>query len=592
MSDYDSKAIEDKAVNEVIRYFEDSKVVATYLANNDKEPFFDGNLYLYQGGERDNTHYIGRVAVQVKGKDLVKFKKGVFSYPIEMTDLKAYLHEGIAFFVVQEVKRKKRFFYRLLTPVELRSIIMNKPENGTVSVRLNRATDRDIKKVESELIEFERNCRKQVSFVDTKPLDFEDLQKRGIHSFSVEVTAKSTKGPFYALTSTPVFLYANLGEGIQVPIGEGPANLSFSQVVDDMVSVKGEVFFKSFKMTIDRGLLTINVSECFSLSYDPNDLKKKANFLFKRGAKKLKDAINEASFLLALQINKEVTIGKITIPIPFPDNHQISEGLDKQLKVWRSLDETFKMLGCNKDLDLSLLKDSDGSTIEILISMIRDSCSLSLNNVTPGINIVELANMRLWLLIYKGDDDKHIMKNFFDKSLGMTVSYRYPEGVLGESIYSWFDRKKLIDCDNFPYDDVVGSYEELKNVNPHAYERENLFLLELIAAYDKTDDNEKKKLMFDAAYDISQWLIVHDDEHIIQNQLNKFQLIKRGSGLSDDDEKELKRLQLENTSNVEISYAISLLLDDKASYEYYWGKMDQKIRNIYKKRMPIYIFHA
>ena len=90
MSDYDSKAIEDKAVNEVNRYFEDSKIVATYIANNDKEPFFDGHLYLYAGGVRDNEHYSGRVAAQVKGKDLGEFKDGVFSYPVEMTDLKAY----------------------------------------------------------------------------------------------------------------------------------------------------------------------------------------------------------------------------------------------------------------------------------------------------------------------------------------------------------------------------------------------------------------------------------------------------------------------------------------------------------------------
>ena len=83
MSDYDSKHIEDKAVNEVIRYFEDSKIVATYIANNDKEPFFDGHLYLYAGGKRDNEHYSGRVAAQVKGKDLGEFKNVYSATPLK-----------------------------------------------------------------------------------------------------------------------------------------------------------------------------------------------------------------------------------------------------------------------------------------------------------------------------------------------------------------------------------------------------------------------------------------------------------------------------------------------------------------------------
>ena len=146
MADYDSKATEDKAVTEVLRFFENSKIVAAHIGYGEKTPFFDGYLFLYAGGKRDNDHYTGRVAVQVKGKNLGEFKDGVFSYPIEMHDLKAYLHEGIAYFVVQEVKRKKRLYYKLLTPVDLRTIIKEKEGQDSVSVSLKRATDRDIKK--------------------------------------------------------------------------------------------------------------------------------------------------------------------------------------------------------------------------------------------------------------------------------------------------------------------------------------------------------------------------------------------------------------------------------------------------------------
>ena len=82
MSDFDSKAIEDRAATEVLRYFEVSKVVGAYIQIGDREPFFDGHLYLYNNGLRDNEHYTGRVAAQVKGKNLVEFKDGVYSYQI------------------------------------------------------------------------------------------------------------------------------------------------------------------------------------------------------------------------------------------------------------------------------------------------------------------------------------------------------------------------------------------------------------------------------------------------------------------------------------------------------------------------------
>ena len=190
MAEYDSRAIEKLAVIEVERYFQYSKIVSTFIKDGDKEPFFDGNLYLYAGGIRDNDHYTGRVAVQVKGENLGEFKDGVYSYPIEMNDLKAYLHGGIAYFVVQEVKKRKKLYYKLLTPVELRSLIREKDGQKTVSVRMKPAQDRDLKNVEVELLQFERDCRKQVSYADAPTFDFKEWDKLGIHKFSIDLTVR------------------------------------------------------------------------------------------------------------------------------------------------------------------------------------------------------------------------------------------------------------------------------------------------------------------------------------------------------------------------------------------------------------------
>lgn len=589
----DSKAIEQKAIIEVIRYFEDSRTVATYLNDNDKEPFYDGSLYLYRGLRRDNPHYIGRVAVQVKGEYLGEFKDGIYSYPVEMDAIRAYLHEGIAYFVVQEVKRKKRIFYRLLTPIELRSIIDEKGEQGTYSIRLRRARDKDIKDIEAELIQFERDCNRQVSFVDNKPIEFEDLEKMKIHQFSVDVTVKSKRvNIFQAITEKPLFIYANVHDDLKVPIGTGRASIALIKDVNLPVVVNGKTFFDHYRSKMENGKQTIIVGDCFTLQFDPNDRKRQATLNIRRSSKLLKDVINEAEFLIELQAAKELTIGKQKLPIPFPDEHEMMIGLPERLKAWHELDDTLRMIGTNMDMDMSLVNRKDETAIETIIDMVYHGNARTLKRATIGINNVSIANLHLWLLVYKNNDGKYEIKNLFDKSLGFKATYQYPEGKFEESMYSGFNRERLMACDNFPYDDVIPSYEALREVNPHIYERGNLFLMELISAYDKTADEEKRKTMYEAALKIADWLIQNDKEdNALQNLINKYQLLKRNPGLTDEEKKQLKCLQLENTAGDEYSYAIALLLDDKDTYEYYWDKMNEETKKVFRDILPIYKFH-
>ena len=241
---------------------------------------------------------------------------------------------------------------------------------------------------------------------------------------------------------------------------------------------------------------------------------------------------------------------------------------------------------------MSIVKKKDETTIDILIDMVGHGNERSLKGVTLGVNNIKLANLNLWLVIYKNEHDKHVIKSFFDPTLGMQVSYKYPEGSLSESLYSWFDRQKIMDCDNLPYDDVIPSYELLKEVNPHIYERANSFLLELIAAYDKETDNQKKQLLYDTATKINQWLIVNDlKENRTVHRLNLYQILKRSPGLKEEDVAELKKIQIENSRDDQVQYAVALLLGDKDTYEYYWKKLDAETQKAYQERMPIYIFH-
>ena len=43
----DTKAIEEKALNYLKSFIEDSRVISQFIDDNDKEPCWDGHLYLY-----------------------------------------------------------------------------------------------------------------------------------------------------------------------------------------------------------------------------------------------------------------------------------------------------------------------------------------------------------------------------------------------------------------------------------------------------------------------------------------------------------------------------------------------------------------
>lgn len=593
-NDNDSKAIEDKAVNEVNCFFEDSKVVSAFLQKNDREPFFDGHLYLYHSGKRDTIHYTGRVAVQIKGKILDEFTDGYYSYSVEMTDLKAYLPRGIAYFVVQEVKKSKRLFYRLLAPIELRTIINKKPDNNTVSIRLKRAKKRDMKKIETELLQFDRDCQKQTSFAYSNPLDLSELMGKGINSFTFDITCeRNSVFPLLDLTAEPIFVYANYDESIQIPVGTGKASVILVKDVFENVSIKGKVYYDHYESRIEKGCFVANVGGSFTLLIQPDKKKNsQATMNVKCCAKKLKDVLREAEFILALQKEKEITIGNQTYPIPFPDENELTKVLEKNLKAWHELDDMLNILGCSMDLDMSQITKRDGRTIDILIDMIIKGTPHILKNVKSCVNNVQIANLHLWLVIFQDKEGNHIVKNLFDKSLGLKAYHDYPEGRLEESVCSCFNRNALLNCDNFPFKEIIHSYESLKNVNPHIYEQGNLFLLELIAAYDLTNEEDRKKVLYQAATTVSDWLLQKDaEEYKVQNQLNRFQLLKREPGLTKEDRKTLKHMQFENAGNVEVAYAIALLLDDKTSYEYYWNKMSKEIQDLYRDCYPIFKFH-
>ena len=65
-----SKQIEDIAAHTVSLYFSKSNTVSPYIATNDKEPCWDGNLYLYTNPDKTNASLYGEYLFKLKVRHL------------------------------------------------------------------------------------------------------------------------------------------------------------------------------------------------------------------------------------------------------------------------------------------------------------------------------------------------------------------------------------------------------------------------------------------------------------------------------------------------------------------------------------------
>ena len=89
-----SKSIETLSVNAVKNSIVTSEFLDQFIADNDKEPSWDGFVYIYGDKSKKKSTLKGRMPVQVKGKECDDHSKETISFSMTTVDLKYYLYDG------------------------------------------------------------------------------------------------------------------------------------------------------------------------------------------------------------------------------------------------------------------------------------------------------------------------------------------------------------------------------------------------------------------------------------------------------------------------------------------------------------------
>ena len=592
----DRKAIEEKALLCFKEYIVDSEVISQFIDENDKEPCWDGHIYLYSEPQKDKKHLIGRIPVQIKGTEVRRFISKKYHFKIEVDDLKAYLHEPTVYIVCQEKENSKerKLFYRRLLPETIKNILKGKEKQNSVSVLMH--------SVPESLIEFENlmkvfhgDSKKQLSFADKKSLTMDDARKRGINEFSFLMPTK-IMSPIelmkYASTHTS-FIYAKIDKDldIEVPIADGPFSFKFRQDVKKEIAVNGKIFYDSYTNEIIDGKMIISINDFLILTL-PLENKKEIKLEIKNHLNSLKSSIKEHDFLLAIHDAGELTINGFTIKLKINEKNNI-EQIRQKVFQWKRLQKVLEILHVNKDLDLSSITEEQGQFIDILIDTFLNKNSISIEKKENTILLQEISNVKLLMYIYTNSEGKGVLGDFFDHRIYIRYQVNTSKTIKA-SPFSYLQNEDLwVKCDNIPYEMQISSYKNLGGDYEHIYELANLDLLSMIKAYDvvEKDDTHKRAQLLEAINNLDNWLLSTDksDERHLIHTINHYQIIKRHRCYTEDEIDSIKSLYTNDEISMQIKVCLSLLLDDMQSF-HTWYKNCTDSEKTQLKSWPIWRF--
>lgn len=589
----DKKAIETISVNAV----RDSIVMSGYLdqfiPDNDKEPFWDGSVYIYKTKEHKKENFTGRMPVQVKGKEFQDLSKSEISFSVDLVDLKGYLTEGgTVFFVVYIANNGllKKIYYNALTPIKIRMILESAKGQKTKTIKFKEfPTDNDEKA--NVFFSCYQNCQMQTSFSNAKLFSLEELRKEvEIESLTIPLSGvRINKDPQMALVKNEVYVYANVkGSSIPQPLNFVPQNLHTSQEISTEITINGKLFYS--KVTIVKSAKTIEyqIGESLKLTTINGTNELKINYT---ASDKIQTLALDLDFMLSYIEAGYFESEGHKFPFNFDSadfsNFDIEEQ-KKILEVAKRANETLKILGCKKPLSIKGLSDVDWRNIERLnAAFIDNKPAEGLKENLPPVCMMKIGNLNIVIALQKQDGNKNAyeIKDFF--ATEMLAVYQSGEDEQRPiSQYAVLTAEDLIKADNVKCDVFLPSFQKIEK-HDRTFERANWFLLDLITVYDKTGNKE----FLNVAKDFAEWISTSTDDEMPYHikTLNLLQVIKRMRKLNEEEIKTLYNITSEQDVQNSTMVGVYLLLDQQVPAEMFFAKMEPNEQTEFMK-YPIYHF--
>lgn len=586
-------AIETLSVDAVRDSVMMSDFLDQYIPDNDKEPFWDGGVYIYKNKNHTKDNFTGRMPVQVKGKVCDDFSEDEISYQIKTADLRAYLADGGTVYFVVYIGNKglrKKIYYVELTPVRIRAILHEAKKQKSKAVKF-KAFPTDNNKKATIFMNCFQNCKKQASFADAPLFSLEELQSQGVlENITIPLSGVDIqKDPQMALINNDIYMYANIkGSSIPQPLEMLPKSIHTHEDVEASVTIEGKEFYNKVRIVKSAESTKYVLGHSFSLTSVHGNNGIKMNY---KTVDDVRVIAKDLDFMLSYIDAGYLEINGQKISFEHEDADYSNFDIEHQRKILNFSKKAVKVLDilqCDKKLLMSSLENEDCRNINRLYSALVDKQQVKgLKQDLPLISYMKIGNLNFIIVLHKVENEPgtYRIEDFFGAKL--VAAYDGNDGEkLPMSPYAILKSDDLIKADNVKWELLLPSF---KYVDKHeeTFERANHFLLDLLSAYDKCENDN----ILDTAKDFAEWISTAPDNELSKTitMLNLLQVVKRMRELNEDERNSLYKIITEEGAQNSAIVGAYLLLDQQSLAKMYFDKMKPDEQEEFMK-YPIYHF--
>lgn len=600
----DAKTIETLSINAVRDSIVVSDFLDQYIADNDKEPSWDGFVYIYNVKSKKKSELAGRVPVQVKGIICDDFSKSEISYPVSIADMNNYLHDGgVIYFVVYISKDgiNKKIYYQTLTPVKLKSHIFGIKK--TDNEKLKKQKTKNLKFIEfpndnnrkaTIFLNFDNNSKKQASFSKTDIFSIDDIERLEEQDLLMQLSLTvsgygygKTKNDIYkAFLENEVYLYADIkGSNISHPVDVIPTNLLIKEKELKAISISGKKFYSKFSRIKSLERTVVKIGDSLSIEINENTKLVKFNY---NPSPMLRQRVKDLEFFINIVNEKCFFIDNVKIPFDLSDDEIGKINVDEQKK---SLEYYLKMvtvldtLHIDDDININELTEQERREFHNLVIAFADKKPVpNLKPDLPTICYISIANIKLMLIFEKCIDSNNTYNIYDFFCSNFALFYETPDGEeLRTSLYSALQKDEYLQIRNIDYDSILPSYKLIEKENKQIFDRANNDLLMMLLAYDESIIKNPQLLR--VAKDLAKW-ILQEDKLVLPYEikiLNYLQVIRRERELNIDEVKELCTIIADNPMREDVITGAYLLLGDQMAAEIHFEKMEQELQKGFRE---------
>lgn len=550
--------------------------LSSYINSGDKEPSWDGNIYLHED-EKKTKHNIYKIPVQVKGKGVSKWNKQRITYPVSVTDLENYLHDGGTIFFVVYIDKKtgdaKQIFYSILLPKKVDDLLKNTTGKST-SIVLYPFPDDEIGKVNVFLF-FKSHKEKQAVMLGQPNFDVKELAKKGmIDKMSFTFSAiglTEEKIPQIMVNQKEFYLYANIkGTELSFPF-EYVQDISYAvveKVVENPVRINGIQYYDSYKVIYSSKGNMFKFGESTVMRFERivNDSEQDMvqSSIKVKICGDLRVRTNDLEFALSMIDFQKIEIAGVEIPTHVSEDEKKKFGYEKQkenLVFLKKCCRVLEELKIKKDLNIDECSEEDYRNLMRLYQCIVEGKTVrGINPKLPIVNKIKLSNLNLLIVVLKDKKQKDCFRllNFFDSTI--PVEYAHEEGGEGfpTSQYCILKSEDILNIDNINYASIVNDFMNIE-LSDGMVTHANNVLLEMITAFDICKDEN----LYVEMLKFAEWLANLEEIYIYKeiSQINKLQIIRRKRKLVFA-EREILHEIVRRNENEQWSIGALLLLDE------------------------------